>query len=102
MTKTDLIEKVAEETGMTKKDTSEVVNSIFDTITNFLADEAKKKPEKRQKVQVIGFGSFEVRDRAERKGRNPKTREDITIPARKVPAFKAGKTLKEKIDGLSE
>lgn len=101
MTKTDLIEKVAEETGMTKKDTSEVVNSIFDTITEFLAEEAKKDSD-RQKVQVIGFGSFEVRDRDERKGRNPKTNEDIVIPARKVPAFKAGKTLKDKIAGLSD
>lgn len=99
MTKTDLIDAIVEETGMTKKDTSKVVNSTFDVITNYLAEEAKKESKERQSVQIIGFGKFEVREREERKGRNPKTREEIIIPARSVPAFKAGKKLKESVEG---
>ncbi len=98
MNKTELIDAIYEETGMTKKDVSKVVNSTFDVISNYLAEEAKKEPKDRQNVQIIGFGKFEVRDREERKGRNPKTREEIIIPARIVPAFKAGKSLKEKVD----
>ncbi len=98
MTKTDLIDVLAEKTELTKKDTGEVVNKLFETVGDYLAEEAEKPQDKRDKIQIIGFGSFEVRDRAERKGRNPKTKEEITIPARKVPAFRAGKNLKEKVD----
>ena len=98
MTKTDLIDKVAEETGLTKKDTGEAINSTIDTIMNYLKEEAGKPEEKRDKVQLIGFGSFEVRDRSARKGRNPQTGEEITIPARKVPVFRVGKTFKEVVE----
>ncbi|MCF8002100.1 MAG: HU family DNA-binding protein [Halanaerobiales bacterium] len=99
MTKTDLIDKVAEETGLTKKDSGKAVNTAIDKIMNYLKKEAKKPEEKRDKVQIIGFGSFEVRDRSSRKGRNPQTGEEITIPARKVPVFRVGKTFKEVVEG---
>lgn len=87
--KADLIDKVASATDLTKKDATSAVEAVFDSITDTLADG--------EKVQVIGFGNFEVRDRAARKGRNPQTGEEIQIPATKVPAFKAGKALKEAV-----
>ncbi len=89
MNKTELISKVAEKSEMTKKDTEKVVNEVFDVISEQLAKE--------DKVQLIGFGTFEVRERAAREGRNPSTGEVIKIEATKVPAFKAGKALKEKV-----
>lgn len=98
MTKTDLIDKVAEKAKMTKKDAGEVVNVVFDTITEFLASQAKKSSDKREKVQIIGFGSFEVRDRKARKGLNPRTKSPIDIPAKKVPSFKPGKAFRESVD----
>ena len=87
MNKSDLIGVVAEKTGMTKKDIEKVVNAVFDGIAESLT--------KGDKVQIIGFGTFDVRDRKEREGRNPATGETITIPAAKVPVFKAGKALRE-------
>lgn len=87
--KADLINNVAEKTGLTKKDATAAVEALFETVTETLA--------KGDRVQVIGFGSFEVRDRAARKGRNPQTGEEIEIPATKVPAFKAGKALKDAV-----
>lgn len=87
--KSELIEKVASATDLTKKDASAAVEAVFDTITETLSNE--------EKVQIIGFGTFEVRERAARKGRNPQTGEEIQIPASKVPAFKAGKALKESV-----
>ncbi|HLR92374.1 MAG TPA: HU family DNA-binding protein [Atopostipes sp.] len=87
--KADLIEGVASKTDLTKKDATAAVEALFDVVTETLADG--------ERVQVIGFGSFEVRDRAARKGRNPQTGEEIEIPATKVPAFKAGKGLKDAV-----
>lgn len=87
--KADLIDGVASKTGLTKKDATSAVEALFDVVTETLADG--------ERVQVIGFGSFEVRDRAARKGRNPQTGEEIEIPATKVPAFKAGKGLKDAV-----
>ncbi|MBM7623853.1 HU family DNA-binding protein [Sporohalobacter salinus] len=98
MTKTELVDKIAAKTGMTKKDTKETVDAFTDVVTETLQQEAEKSEDERDKVQLIGFGSFEVRDRSARKGRNPQTGEEIQIPARKVPAFKAGKGLKEAVD----
>ena len=98
MTKLELIDAVAEKTGLTKKDTGKVLNTAIETIMEYLGKEAKKSEDNRDNVQIIGFGNFEVRDRAERKGRNPQTGEEITIPERKVPAFRAGKTFKESVD----
>lgn len=87
MNKTDLISEVAAKTGMTKKDVDKVVAALFDTVEGVL--------KAGDKVQLIGFGTFEVRDRQARKGRNPQTGEEISIPAARVPAFKAGKALKD-------
>lgn len=99
MTKTELIDVVAEKTGLTKKDSGEAVNAVFDNIVEFLSDEANKSEADRDNVQIIGFGTFEVRDRSERKGRNPQTGEEITIPARTVPVFRAGKSFKDSVEG---
>jgi len=90
LNKTELIASVAEKTDLTKKDTEKVVNALFQSIEEALAAG--------DKVQLIGFGTFEVRERAEREGRNPQTNETIKIPASKVPAFKAGKSLKEAVN----
>ena len=97
MTKTDLIDKVAEKTGLTKKDSGEAVNAVFDAIIDFLAAESSKTENQRDKVQIIGFGSFEVKNRESRKGRNPRTGKEIDIPARAVPVFKAGKSFRERV-----
>lgn len=98
MTKTELVDRIADKTGLTKKDTKETVDAFTEVVTETLQQEANKDEDERDKVQLIGFGSFEVRDRSARKGRNPQTGEEIEIPARKVPAFKAGKGLKEAVD----
>ena len=90
MTKADLVEKVAREADMTKKDAEQLVEIIFDSITNTL--------NKGEKIELRGFGSFRVRERGARRGRNPKTGEPVSIPAKRVPYFKAGKELKELIN----
>ena len=90
MNKAELIAAVAAKTGETKKSTEASVNAIVDVITSTLVSG--------DKVQLVGFGSFEVRKRAARKGRNPQTKEEIKIPASKAPVFKAGKALKEKVN----
>ena len=89
MNKTELIAAVAETTGMSKKDTEAVVNAALNTITATLT--------KGDKVQLVGFGSFEVKNRAARTGLNPKTKEPVKIAASKVPTFKAGKALKDAV-----
>jgi len=87
--KSELIGVVAEKADMTKKDTEKVVSAVFESIEDSLS--------KGEKVQVIGFGTFDVRARKEREGRNPATGEAIQIPAVKVPVFKAGKALKDSV-----
>ena len=89
MNKAELIATIAEKTGMTKKDAERVVSATFEAITDTL--------QKGDKVQVSGFGSFEVKTREARVGRNPRTKEEVQIPATRLPAFKASKTLKDKI-----
>lgn len=89
MNKTELISAVSEKTEMTKKDAEKFLSAFVDTVTEAL--------EKGDKVQLIGFGTFEVRERAERTGVNPQTHQKIAIPASKVPAFKAGAALKEAV-----
>ena len=89
MTKTDLIAKVAEQAELSKKDAEKAVTATIEAISAALVTG--------DKVQLVGFGTFEVRERAERKGRNPRTKEEITIPASKLPAFKAGKALKDAV-----
>jgi len=90
MNKTELIAKVAETTEVTKKDAAKAVDAVLDAIA-----EALKNGEK---VQLIGFGNFEVRERAARKGRNPQTGEEIEIAASKVPSWKPAKALKGQIN----
>ena len=89
MNKTELIAAVAAKTGITKKDAENIVSVTFDTIAQALAAG--------DKVQVSGFGSFEVKNREARVGRNPHTKQAIEIPASKVPAFKAAKALKDAV-----
>ncbi|WP_100405287.1 HU family DNA-binding protein [Bacillus solitudinis] len=89
MNKTELINGVAERSQLSKKDAGSAVNAVFDLITESMATG--------ETVQLIGFGNFEVRERAARKGRNPQTGEEIDIAATKTPAFKAGKQLKEAV-----
>jgi len=90
MNKSDLIAAIAAKTGSTKKDAEATLNSFVDVVTETLV--------KGEKVQLVGFGSFEVRKRAARKGRNPQTKEEIKIPASKAPVFKAGKALKDLVN----
>ena len=89
MNKAELISAVAEKSELTKKDAEKAVNALVSVIGETLATN--------DKVQLVGFGTFEVRERAERKGRNPQTKEEITIPASKAPVFKAGKALKDAV-----
>ncbi len=89
MNKTELIAAVAEKVGMTKKDAERVVNATVEAITESLV--------KGDKVQVSGFGIFEVKAREARVGRNPRTKEAIQIPATRLPAFKAAKALKDAV-----
>ena len=91
MNKTDLVAKMAAKTGDTKKATEAALNAFIDVVTESL--------KKGDKVQLVGFGSFDVRKRAARKGRNPQTKEEIRIPASKAPVFKAGKALKDIVNG---
>ena len=89
MNKTELIAAVAEKAGLTKKDAERVINATFEAITASLV--------KGDKVQVSGFGIFEVKAREARIGRNPRTKETIQIPATRLPAFKASKALKDTV-----
>ncbi|ATW26991.1 HU family DNA-binding protein [Candidatus Formimonas warabiya] len=89
MNKTDLINSVAEKAEVTKKDAEKVINAVFASISDALTAG--------EKVQLVGFGTFEVKERAARVGRNPQTGETINISAAKVPTFKAGKVLKDAV-----
>ena len=89
MNKAELIAKVAADSGLSKKDSERALTAALDAITAALNEG--------EKVQIVGFGAFDVKERAERTGRNPKTKEQITIPASRTPQFKAGKALKDAI-----
>ena len=89
MNKTELINAVAEKAELSKKDAEAAVTAMIDAITGALVEG--------EKVQLVGFGAFEVKARAESVGRNPQTKETITIPASKTPVFKAGKALKDAV-----
>ncbi len=89
MTKAELVSSVAEKTGLSKKDAEKAVTGVFEAITDSLVAG--------DKVQLVGFGTFEVRARASRTGINPRTKEKIEISATTVPAFKAGKALKDAV-----
>ena len=91
MNKTELIAAVAEKTGMQKKDAEKAVAAVFETIVNTLAEG--------DRVQIVGFGNFEVRERKARTGRDPRTKEPIQIAASKLPVFRAGINFKNTISG---
>ena len=90
MNKNEFVDQLANNAGMPKKDAERFLNSFVNTATTALNNG--------EKIQLVGFGTFEVKERAERKGRNPKTGEEITIPASKNPSFKAGKALKDSVN----
>ena len=90
MNKTELVANVAEKAGLTKKDAEKAVNALFSSVEEALVAN--------DKVQMIGFGTFEVKERAARTGRNPQTGAEIEIPASKNPVFKAGKALKDAVN----
>lgn len=89
MNKSELIAQVAEVSELSKKDATKAVDAVFEAIAGALQNG--------DKVQLVGFGNFEVRERSARKGRNPQTGEEIEIPSSKIPAFKPGKALKDGI-----
>ena len=89
MNKSDLISKMAEKSAMTKKDSEKALKALIESVEEALA--------KGDKVQLVGFGTFEVRFRQQRTGRNPRTKETIVIPASKQPVFKAGKAFKDAV-----
>ena len=90
MNKTELVASVAEATSLSKKDAENAVSAVIASITKSLTEG--------EKGQIAGFGTFEVRERSERIGRDPRTSEEIIIPASKTPAFKAGKALKDSVN----
>ena len=90
MNKTDLVQAMAEKSGLSKKDSEKALKAFTDVV----AEELKKG----EKIQLVGFGTFEVSERAARKGKNPQTGEEIDIPASRAPKFKAGKALKDMVN----
>ncbi len=90
MNKTELIASVAEKSGLTKKDAEKAVSAVIESVMESVASN--------EKVQLVGFGTFELRTRNERTGRDPRTNKSIIIPAAKVPAFKAGKLFKDAVN----
>lgn len=90
MNKTDLVNAIASKSGLNKKNSEAALNAFIGTVQDTL--------KKGDKVVLVGFGTFEVRKRAARKGRNPQTKKEITIPASNAPVFKAGKGLKDKVN----
>ena len=89
MTKTELVAAAAKKSGLTQKDTDKALNALMEAVSEALANG--------DKVQLTGFGTFEVREKAAREGRNPRTGETISVPASKAPAFKAGASLKKAV-----
>jgi len=89
MTKSELVSAISEKSGLNKKQSEEAVKAFTQVVTDALS--------KGESVQLVGFGTFEVRERAAREGRNPQTKAVIKVPATKVPAFKAGKSLKDEV-----
>ena len=90
MTKAELINSIAEKSQLSKKDSEKALNAVVAAITDSLT--------KGEKVQIVGFGTFEVRDKKAKEAINPRTKEKVAVPARKSPAFKAGKALKDAVD----
>ncbi|HAG08621.1 MAG TPA: integration host factor subunit alpha [Desulfotomaculum sp.] len=89
MNKTELVAKVAEKSNLTKKDAEKAISAVLNSIEEALG--------RGDKIQLVGFGTFEIRERAARKGRNPQTGEEINISATRIPVFKAGKMLRDAV-----
>ncbi|MCI8553742.1 MAG: HU family DNA-binding protein [Clostridiales bacterium] len=89
MNKVELVASVVEKTGLSKKDAEKAVSAVLDSVVEAVSAG--------DKVQLVGFGTFEIRERSERTGRNPRTKEEIVIPASKQPVFKAGKSFKDAV-----
>lgn len=94
MTKAELVEEVARVSDLTKKHSESIVNTVFDSIIEAL--------QKNEKIELRGFGSFRIRQRRSRQGRNPKTGDKVDVPAKRIPYFKPGKELKELINSSAE
>ena len=90
MNKAELVSKMAEKSGLTKKEAEAALNAFMSSVQDALVNN--------EKVQLVGFGTFETRERAARVGRNPRTKEEIQIPASKVPVFKVGKEFKDRVN----
>lgn len=90
MTKAELITQISEKCEFSKKDAEKALSAVISSITDALIDG--------DKVQLVGFGTFEVRDRKEKESKNPRTGEPILVPAKKAPAFKPGKALKDAVN----
>ena len=90
MNRSELLSKISEKSGLSKKDSDKALDAFIETVTEAVA--------KDDKVQIVGFGTFELRHRSERKGRDPRSGEPITIPASNSPAFKAGKPFKDAVN----
>ncbi|MCD8128806.1 MAG: HU family DNA-binding protein [Oscillospiraceae bacterium] len=90
MNKAEMVAAVAEKTGLSKKDSERAINATFETITDAL--------EAGDRVQLVGFGAFDIKQRAAHVGRNPRTNEEVQIAASRIPVFKPGKALKETVD----
>ena len=90
MTKAELVEEVAKESDLTKKDAEVIVQTVLDSITDAL--------QRGEGVELRGFGSFRIRNRSSRQGRNPKTGSDVNVPAKKIPHFKPGKELRDMVN----
>ena len=90
MNKTELIASIAEKSGISRKDAEKALAAFMETVVESVAND--------EKVQIIGFGTFELRERSERTGRDPRTNREILIPASKAPAFKVGKAFKEAVN----
>lgn len=90
MNKSELITNIAEKSGLTKKDAEAALKALIESVVEAL--------ENKDKIQLVGFGTFETKERAERVGRNPRTKEEIIIPASVVPVFKAGKEFKDRVN----
>ncbi|MHC1685527.1 MAG: HU family DNA-binding protein [Clostridiaceae bacterium] len=90
MNKSELITNIAEKSGLTKKDAEAALKALIESVVEAL--------ENKDKIQLVGFGTFETKERAERVGRNPRTKEEIVIPASVVPVFKAGKEFKDRVN----
>ena len=91
MNKVELTKSVATRTGVTQKDAAVYVDAVIESIKDGMIEDGK--------VQIVGFGTFDVKSRGERQGKNPKTGEPLVIPASKTPHFKAGKNFKERVNG---